>query len=107
MGFGSAIVAQKRRLHFVLQALARPGGLGYCPPPWHAPVAQLDRAPDYESGGWEFESLRARHSTQYRASLSWFSSVARRFFCSGGRFPFIFVLNDGAQPASASPSSPS
>src|SRR5665213_4586929 len=26
-----------------------------------APVAQLDRAPDYESGGWEFESLRARH----------------------------------------------
>jgi hypothetical protein len=27
-----------------------------------APVAQLDRAPDYESGGWEFESLRARHS---------------------------------------------
>ena len=25
-----------------------------------APVAQLDRAPDYESGGWEFESLRAR-----------------------------------------------
>ncbi len=30
-----------------------PGGL--------APVAQLDRAPDYESGGQEFESLRARH----------------------------------------------
>jgi hypothetical protein len=27
-----------------------------------APVAQLDRAPDYESGGQEFESLRARHS---------------------------------------------
>ena len=26
------------------------------------PVAQLDRAPDYESGGWEFESLRARHA---------------------------------------------
>ena len=26
----------------------------------HAPVAQLDRAPDYESGGQEFESLRAR-----------------------------------------------
>ena len=25
-----------------------------------APVAQLDRAPDYESGGREFESLRAR-----------------------------------------------
>src|ERR1700753_3395543 len=26
----------------------------------YAPVAQLDRAPDYESGGQEFESLRAR-----------------------------------------------
>ncbi len=25
-----------------------------------APVAQLDRVPDYGSGGWEFESLRAR-----------------------------------------------
>src|SRR5271165_2885295 len=30
-----------------------------------APVAQLDRAPDYESGGQEFESLRARQSFQY------------------------------------------
>ena len=26
-----------------------------------APVAQLDRAPDYESGGRAFESLRVRH----------------------------------------------
>src|SRR5438067_2864127 len=32
-----------------------------------APVAQLDRAPDYESGGREFESLRARHSLQLSA----------------------------------------
>ena len=31
-----------------------------------APVAQLDRAPDYESGGQEFESLRARHNCFYR-----------------------------------------
>src|SRR5262249_19468424 len=30
-----------------------------------APVAQLDRAPDYESGGQDFESLRARHLTCY------------------------------------------
>ena len=30
-------------------------------PAKNAPVAQLDRAPDYESGGREFESLRARH----------------------------------------------
>ena len=29
-------------------------------PAGKAPVAQLDRAPDYESGGQEFESLRAR-----------------------------------------------
>jgi hypothetical protein len=27
----------------------------------HVPVAQLDRAFDYESKGREFESLRARH----------------------------------------------
>ena len=26
-----------------------------------APVAQLDRAPDYGSGGWGFDSLRARY----------------------------------------------
>ncbi len=31
----------------------------------YAPVAQLDRAPDYESGGQEFESLRVRHYQQY------------------------------------------
>ncbi len=30
-----------------------------------APVAQLDRAPDYESGGQEFESLRARQFLRY------------------------------------------
>src|SRR5207248_1301105 len=29
-----------------------------------APVAQLDRAPDYESGGQEFESLRARQQLE-------------------------------------------
>ena len=28
----------------------------------HAPVAQLDRVPDYESGGCGFESPRAHHS---------------------------------------------
>jgi hypothetical protein len=27
----------------------------------HARLAQLDRAPDYESGGQAFESLTARH----------------------------------------------
>jgi hypothetical protein len=34
-------------------------------PAKNAPVAQLDRAPDYESGGQEFESLRARHLQFY------------------------------------------
>ena len=29
-----------------------------------APVAQLDRAPDYEFGGWRFESFRARQRMQ-------------------------------------------
>jgi hypothetical protein len=29
-----------------------------------APVAQLDRAPDYGSGGWGFKSLRARHESR-------------------------------------------
>ncbi len=36
----------------------------------HALVAQLDRAPDYESGGQEFESLRARHFLPY-LNLFW------------------------------------
>src|SRR5437016_4528426 len=31
----------------------------------NAPVAQLDRASDFESEGREFESLRARQSYQY------------------------------------------
>ena len=37
-----------------------------------APVAQLDRVPDYESGGRTFESYRARHiqkSLIYRMGL--------------------------------------
>src|SRR6202035_2611065 len=37
-----------------------------------APVAQLDRAPDYESGGQEFESLRARQNPnifRYKSEL--------------------------------------
>ena len=34
-------------------------GFGYIPA-LTAPVAQLDRAPDYGSGGWKFESFRAR-----------------------------------------------
>src|ERR1019366_868574 len=39
------------------------------PPPPDAPVAQLDRAPDYESGGWRFESFRARQPLPAHAPL--------------------------------------
>ncbi len=35
-----------------------------------APVAQLDRAPDYGSGGWGFESLRARQ--QKHRAANWY-----------------------------------
>ena len=44
--------------------LASPATAPYVAPlpfPGSAPVAQLDRAPDYESGGQRFESFRARH----------------------------------------------
>jgi hypothetical protein len=34
-----------------------------------APVAQLDRAPDYESGGQEFESSPVRHLTETKQAL--------------------------------------
>jgi hypothetical protein len=33
-------------------------------------VAQLDRAPDFESGGREFESLRARHEINDLANFT-------------------------------------
>ena len=39
-----------------------------------APVAQLDRAPDYESGGREFESSPARHSSQTSLFKLWTGS---------------------------------
>src|SRR4051812_24504134 len=58
--------------------VARTGSSPYVAPlPFsgtRAPVAQLDRAPDYESGGREFESLRARHFSSkldQRAGHSW------------------------------------
>src|SRR5262249_24960296 len=50
----------------------------YFGPLGDAHVAQLDRAPDYESGGRTFESFRARQQLQYlgsktseRASRKW------------------------------------
>jgi hypothetical protein len=49
-----------------------------------APVAQLDRAPDYESGGRTFESFRARH-------LSTLSVIPRRWFLLVA--PAVFVCS--------------
>jgi hypothetical protein len=51
-------------------APARPG---IAPGTGNAPVAQLDRAPDYESGGQEFESLRARHRLATSSLTTWFA----------------------------------
>ena len=43
-----------------------------------APVAQLDRAPDYESGGQRFESFRARHlSIRENKYLGLFRRIGR------------------------------
>ena len=40
----------------------------------HAPVAQLDRASDYESEGRTFESFRARHFSSFSHLV-----ISRRF----------------------------
>ena len=53
-----------------------------------APVAQLDRVPDYESGGRTFESCRARHIVK--------SLVLRTgLFCFGGVPPTRTQSFDG------------
>ena len=52
------------RMHAASAGLAALEGLAK-----NAPVAQLDRALDYESRGQEFESLRAR---QYHTGLTGF-----------------------------------
>ena len=49
-----------------------------------APVAQLDRAPDYESGGQRFESFRARHFSRGNRALR--SPENRKSgYCAGDR----------------------
>jgi hypothetical protein len=40
---------------------------------YYAPVAQLDRAPGYEPGGREFESLRAHHTCSFQSKTYEFS----------------------------------
>jgi hypothetical protein len=59
-----------------------------------APVAQLDRAPDYESGGQEFESLRVRHylfdlNHFFAANLSAkFQPMFARYHCATNALRF-------------------
>ena len=67
-------------------------GVGGSSPSWltifihYVPLAQLDRAFDYESKGREFESLRARHFRGY-------SSVGRApaLQAGGRRFESVYL----------------
>lgn len=67
----------------------------------NAPVAQLDRASDYESEGRTFESFRARHLRQStlrspassRATQPYFAQPARsRHTCGYYRYPVLFAM---------------
>ena len=77
-----------RRGSFIRVRPSSPGLSGFgC-----APVAQLDRASDYESEGWRFDSFRARHFSQpyrssgpsFRPALS-FANRDRPSHCGGTR----------------------
>ena len=62
-----------------------------------APVAQLDRAPDYESGGRRFESFRARHFPTSHDSM-------RRGFAPAARYrsaPEVVAASARAQTCSS------
>src|ERR1043166_5062432 len=65
----------------------------------NAPVAQLDRAPDYESGGQEFESLRARHSTGCQTGLDRRQSDYR--ISAAARGDFFCITSTPATDSSA------
>src|ERR1041385_1251527 len=67
--------------------------------PKHAPVAQLDRAPDYESGGQEFESLRARHSVGCQTGLDRRQSDYR--VSTAARGDFLCITSTPATDSSA------
>src|SRR4051795_10428470 len=58
-----------------------------------APVAQLDRAPDYESGGQRFESFRARHfpfkRQQMRTALLLTTVLLSACASTGGPYPSL------------------
>src|SRR5215218_5842629 len=58
-----------------------------------APVAQLDRAPDYESGGQRFESFRARHfpfrAAGMRLALFLMTLLLSACASTGGPYPSL------------------
>ena len=60
-----------------------------------APVAQLDRVPDYESGGRTFESYRARHIQ--KSLILWMG-----LFCIRLTQPILRVLRGELKPFSSS-----
>ena len=54
-----------------------------------APVAQLDRALDYESRGREFESSRARHFLQRVSSFLLFPEFQQSHWCHSEAWVFM------------------
>ena len=64
-----------------------------------APVAQLDRAPDFESGGQGFESLPARQQASYEAII--FFDAGIRLFLSSHKCPSRFLELDPPVPPRA------
>src|SRR5882724_1273981 len=76
-------------------------------PAKNAPVAQLDRAPDYESGGQEFESLRARHFSTIQNKTANYPSASlakTAAVCTCTRRVRDCEINLGTRPLCASPS---
>src|SRR5580658_5021647 len=86
---------------------------GHFPARRAAPVAQLDRAPDYESGGQEFESLRARHLSillarigRIRGSCKLGISEAKAFLRATVRVcpePKMFLWASNRKPVTGGP----
>ena len=57
-----------------------------------APVAQLDRALDYGSEGWEFESLRARHFLLDKTMSCWAAAGVSGQVCLRRSMPIPRML---------------
>lgn len=66
--------------------------------PRHAPVAQLDRALDYESRGQEFESLRARQSAIDSSQVFIFPGCGLVFFIYLPGHCLVFVWQNTPWP---------